>query len=145
MMLKEKLEAVDPAKLEAGAETDRLVAECLGCRVREWKHWKTGEPRSSCGCPPTNSMEHGGTHGIPDSKPRFLPYSTSPGLAFEVPWQWLLDTLQDTAISIYQNPGQGPRLRMSGRLFPDGWIISAQDSAMALCGAVVAVAKARSR
>jgi len=133
MTFKEKLETVDPATLVVGAELDILIEEILGGTIS----MSPLAPRDGPFVPYVYEA-NGKCHA-----PR--KFSTSPGLAFEVLWPWLLDTLHDTAISIYQNPGQGPRLRMSVRLFPDGWIVSAKDSAFALCTAVVAVEKARSR
>lgn len=137
MTLKEKLD-VDPAKLEAGAETDELVAECMGATQRrpDSKFWYWPDDKYSGFIPGQNQ----GTSNV------YFSPSTKPGLAFEELWPWLVEELllRSTNISIYTKNSR-TRIRMDGKLFPDGWILSFDEPALTLCRAVVAVAKARSR
>ena len=121
MTLKERLAKVDPAKLEAGAELDALVAECLGWEYKsiesssetlEDAYWEVPE-----GYPGRDMF---GTEDFPPT------FSTSPGLAFEVLW---------------------PRLKKELGAGHNHGILSveAETDALVLCRAVVSVAKARSR
>lgn len=145
MTLKDKLKAVDPAKLEATPETDALVAEILGepepqekatvaSRFMAHRFWNTRivVPESSDG-------ECGyAWHPVDISK--------SLGLALEVLWPWLVGKNPLVTLTIWNayKPAVMDRW-LNGSTWCWKLISEARTWELALCRAVVSVEKARSR
>ena len=140
MMLKERLAVLNPATLEAGPETDALVAECLGL-VRDATDGLNPDKFTSFytevgGHIFAYTPTYNGHFGV----------SANPGLAFSVLWPWLEEC--QNCISLFRmGPGKGcpcirmPFYRSSIESGETDLFISADTWALALCRAVVAVAK----
>ena len=135
MTFKEKLDAVDPAKLEAAPETDALVAEII-------------EPNPERELCPTDHKEP-----MPKSAGRCwyyswgvcrwepCPFSVVLGLAFEVLWPWLAKEaigLVLTKVSLWVEAA----MLLESLNFPQDFD---KVQPIHFCRAVVAVEKARSR
>ena len=137
---------IDPATLEAGPELRSLVSEIISgpwdetrCRICGW----TLADDVLNGCVPGNCSlrpppeQHADEPG---------PYDTSPGLAFEVLWPWLKKELGDDHNLWIGNDGHGGTVMTDDCWFGHGILsVQADTDALALCRAVIAVAKERSR